>query len=120
MTLNSRERGEESERKVETALKILAASGDIKNFYHARKGGEVDGQHMDFIVFLKNRLAIPVQVKSGSRDIREHYKKYPYIFAFLARESHTPQKIAARLSSIFQRFLRKACNESKKYKIPAD
>lgn len=70
------ERGKESERKVEEALRDLAVSGDIDHHYRAEPKGELDRQGIDFLVYPEPDWMIPLQVKSSAWGKEEHINIY--------------------------------------------
>ena len=91
-------------------MKILIARNPFFIKYHrAEKNKELNCMKIDFLVFLANHFALPVQIKSGRnarRGIIEHYKNCPYVLALQIRTKHTPERIASRVEKIVKKFLR--------------
>lgn len=103
--------GAEAERVVEEALKLLVGHNPFfVKYSKSCKNGENDSVNkIDFIIFLGNFLALPIQVKGGKqlrKRIVEHYKKCPHVLAIGIRNGHNPEKIAGKLEKILSKILR--------------
>lgn len=81
--MESDDRGKKAEAAVRQALTILEKEKTIPGFYQNRQHGEVDGLGIDFLVYLKGGLILPIQVKVSSGDNgnrrQKHLKKHPNI-----------------------------------------
>lgn len=74
--------GKEAENKVEEAIKKLLLEKPLFVSYHrAIKNKEIDQLGIDFIIFLANLVAIPLQVKRGTKGIERHYRRHSNIIA---------------------------------------
>lgn len=69
-------RGDLSEQLVDEALQILMNVGEIHHYIPAERGGELDRQGIDCLVFPESDWAIPLQIKSSFRGRKEHYNRY--------------------------------------------
>lgn len=102
--------GPEAERAFEEALRILIARNPFfVGYYKAQKCKELDCIKIDFLIFLANFLALPVQIKSGVNARREaeyHYSKCPYVLVFRARKNQGPEKISRVIEKLVIKFLR--------------
>ncbi|MDP2598831.1 MAG: hypothetical protein Q8P49_03315 [Candidatus Liptonbacteria bacterium] len=105
--MKNRNQGEEAESVVEQALLLLMKRNPFfVHMLHARKSGELDSNKIDFLIFLANFMALPLQVKSSRRGVKDHYKKCPYIIAIHVRKSHDAQKIANKIEHAVMRILK--------------
>ena len=102
--------GPKGEELVEEALKLLKARNPhVSGFYHPPKDGDWDKHQIDFVIFFKSRLALPLQVKAGktaSKAVKEHYKKRPEILAIQIRVSHNAEKISEQIEHLIIRYLK--------------
>lgn len=100
--------GDEAELKTDQALQLLQHEwSEIISYRHSAKNGELDALHIDFLIFLRSRLAMPLQVKSSIRGLREHIAKYPYIVAIVVTRRDTPECIAKRIKACILRCYKK-------------
>src|SRR3989338_9209039 len=61
-------------------LEGLKNEGRIFGFIHAKSDGDMDGEGIDFNVFLIGGLSVAVQIKSSSdKKIAEHLRKHQQI-----------------------------------------
>lgn len=79
------------EQIVEQALCCLIGKGQVLHFIHSRASDQYDAEGLDFLVYLKGGLALPIQVKAdcGScsctdnerrkKVTRKHLRKHPYV-----------------------------------------
>ncbi len=72
------EKGDEAEDIVEEVLKDLSKKGKLFSYHRSRKGKELDAEGVDFLVYLNNGLAVPLQVKAAPH-FKSHFKKHPAI-----------------------------------------
>ncbi|MCL4437505.1 hypothetical protein M1513_00505 [Patescibacteria group bacterium] len=104
--------GKLNEAKVRRAAEIFRERRpDLISYYHcSTRDGEMDGAGIDIIIFLKNPffLALPIQVKSSTRALKKHYKKYPYILGIAIRPRQTPEVISYNLEKAVIHFLKNA------------
>jgi len=81
--MESDDRGKRAEGAVKQALAIMEEEKTIAGFYQNKQHGEVDQLGIDFIVYLKGGLILPIQVKVSSGDNgnrrQKHKKKHPNI-----------------------------------------
>jgi len=71
-----RDKGEDSEVRVEEALRSLIQRGEIFNYYRPPRDGEYYKNGWDFLVFPDDDWIIPLQVKSSDYGKQEHTNKY--------------------------------------------
>lgn len=99
--------GKETENRVEEALKKLISENSFFVGYHrAIKNKEIDQLGIDFIIFLANLIAIPLQVKRGTKGIEKHYRRHPNILAIAVGEK-TPEELAHLIEKIITKLLKK-------------
>ncbi|OGN03198.1 MAG: hypothetical protein A2651_02190 [Candidatus Yanofskybacteria bacterium RIFCSPHIGHO2_01_FULL_42_12] len=101
--------GRKSENKVHRALDILRYRWkEVVRFIHAEKNGELDREHIDFLIILRSNLSLALQVKSSRWRAKIHLKKYPHIKGVIwIREQDTPQEIAERIKKIILLYYKK-------------
>jgi DNA-binding NarL/FixJ family response regulator len=100
--------GDEAEAKADRALQLLREEWtEIVSYRHSAKNGELDTLHTDFLIFLRSRLAMPLQVKSSIRALREHIEKYPHIIAIVVTRRDTPECVAKRIRACILRCYKK-------------
>ncbi|OGY68033.1 MAG: hypothetical protein A3H63_01700 [Candidatus Harrisonbacteria bacterium RIFCSPLOWO2_02_FULL_45_10c] len=74
-----------AEEVVEKVLEKMAEAGAISGFFRNRPNDRLDEEGMDFLIILKNKLALPLQVKTANRrescedKFRKHKKKHPLV-----------------------------------------
>jgi len=81
--MESDDRGKKAEEAVKQALAIMEKEKTIAGSYQNKQHGEIDGLGIDFLVYLKGGLILPIQVKvsfgdNGNRR-QKHLKKHPNI-----------------------------------------
>ncbi|MDO8443269.1 MAG: hypothetical protein Q7S81_03395 [bacterium] len=81
--MESDERGKGAENAVRQALIIMEKEKIVAGFYQNKQHGEIDGLGIDFLVYLKGGLILPLQVKVSCKDNenrrQKHMKKHPNI-----------------------------------------
>ncbi|KKU15152.1 hypothetical protein A3A20_01125 [Candidatus Wolfebacteria bacterium RIFCSPLOWO2_01_FULL_45_19] len=107
MSKKNRANGDETELKVDRALQILTREWDeVVSYHHSSKNGELDVLHTDFLIFLRSRMAFPLQVKSSSGGARQHIKRYHYITVIAVRRNHDERHISSRIRALILRYYR--------------
>lgn len=83
-----------AEEIVRQVLVRMQAAGSILGFLINNKDDRLDKEGIDFLIFLQNGLAVPLQVKTYSRkkyhssDLAEHLRKHPMVLFFLTVDIH--------------------------------
>lgn len=79
----SKSKGDLAEEVVKSVLSDMQKKEKIAGFIQNKKNDRLDSEGIDFLVFLNNDLALPIQVKIYSRSmeryIKRHFKKHPLI-----------------------------------------
>lgn len=112
--MESDDRGQRAERAVKQALDIMEKEKTIAGSYQNKQHGEVDELGIDFLVYLKNGLILPIQVKAASKDNEnrrvKHIKKHPYvkfiIFVNVELYKVRPEKVLDCITEGIEGFLR--------------
>lgn len=110
----SHQKGKEAEDKIEGALRLIIARNSlpiIKTYHRAIKTRELDAEHADFLIFLNNLIAIPLQVKNSRQSVDKHYTKYPYILAIAAGDAETPEGLARFIEKLIIKILKKIASD---------
>ena len=97
--------GELAEILFKNALGELCKKNIISGFYYPRKGGEIDGLGIDFLIYLRSSgLVWCPQIKSGSSDKssnrlrNRHLKKHPLIRdVFIIKRGEVIENIKRRI-----------------------
>lgn len=96
--------GKEAEEKAKRALRFLADSWDeIVCFHHSKRSGELDELHTDFLILLRSKLSLQLQIKSNPRGIRKHIQKYPFIIVISVTKRDKIEKVAKRIKRLIIR-----------------
>ena len=112
--MESDDRGKKAEAVVKQVLGIMEKEGEIIGSYQNKQHGEVDELGIDFIVYLKGGLILPIQVKAASKDNdnrrAKHMKKHPnvkfMIFVNLELYKVRPEKVLDSVMKEIQAFLK--------------
>ncbi|MCL5017302.1 MAG: hypothetical protein M1155_01385 [Patescibacteria group bacterium] len=112
--MESDDRGRRAEEVVGQVLAIMEKEGLIAGSYRNKQHGEVDELGIDFLVYMRNGLILPVQVKAASKDNEnrrcKHLKKHPYVpfMIFVNLELHKvrPEKVMNDVLEELRGFLR--------------
>lgn len=109
----------DSEDRVKRALEILKGRNSFfTDYYKSQYDCELDSHQIDFIIYLANFMAFPLQVKGNTKSVIDHYKKRPYVHVLVVRKSHSPEKIAHKIESLVMRILRNPFKTRVKTKTP--
>lgn len=81
---------------VEEALKILIAENPlfVRYIYTTRDNKTLDAHKIDFLIHLANFLALPLQVKTSDKAMKEHKKKAPHILAVHIKKRHNAETVS--------------------------
>ncbi len=112
--MESDDRGAKAEEAVKKALGIMEKERGINGFYQNKKNGEVDELGIDFLVYLKGGLILPIQVKASSKDNEnrrlKHLKKHPkinlIIFVDVEMYKKRPEKVLDSILKEVEEFLK--------------
>ena len=112
--MESDDRGQRAEKAVKQALGIMEKEKTIVGSYQNKQHGEVDELGIDFLVYLKNGLILPIQVKTASKDNEnrhaKHMKKHPHvkflIFVNVELYKVRPEKVLDCIMEEIKGFLR--------------
>jgi len=112
--MESDDRGKRAEGAVKEALDLMVKEKTIAGFHQNKKCGEVDELGIDFIVYLKCGLIMPIQVKAASKDNenrrQKHLKKHPFvpfmIFVNLELYKVRPEKVLDCIVKEIEGFLK--------------
>ena len=112
--MESDDRGRKAEDVVGQVLAMMEKEGLVVGSYRNKQHGEVDELGMDFLVYLRNGLILPVQVKAASKDNEnrrcKHLKKHPHvpflIFVDLELYKVRPEKVMNSILEELKGFLR--------------
>jgi hypothetical protein len=78
-----RKRDNVAEMIIKEVLSDMQNDGKITGFIHSKRNDDYDAMGIDFIIFLNNNLALPVQVKTYSRNIKrcleKHFRLHPLV-----------------------------------------
>ena len=96
-------KGLKNEDRVEEALRILTAMGDIDHFYRCEKDGELDSQGIDFLVYLEPTRIIPLQVKSSEGGRFYHTNDGRYIPCVVVSRFMVPGEVADEILAELKR-----------------
>ena len=89
-----------AEEIVEQVLRWLQREERIAGYLRNNPSDRMDSEGIDFLIFLRNGLALPLQVKtsSGERNdkekAREHFRKHPKVRHIIMVEIHSDDKSA--------------------------
>lgn len=98
-----------AEMKTQQALEFLSREWDeIVVFYHSPRNGELDKLHIDFLILLRSRLSLQLQIKSAVGALKRHHKKYPHIIGIVVKKKDSPRKIADHIQRLILRLYKKA------------
>lgn len=84
----------------ESVLSWLKRHGRVSGYLRNNQGDRLDSEGIDFLIFLKNGLAIPLQVKTSSNrrnneeKINEHFRKHPQVKNIIMVDIHTEDRRA--------------------------
>lgn len=86
----------EAEEKLEAALKLLVERNSLfVKHSGSKRGGWIDAEEkIDRLLYLRNFLALPIQVKRNNQEVELHLSHHPHIFPIKIEKSDTPEKIA--------------------------
>lgn len=112
--MESDDRGKEAEGIVRQALAIMEKEKTIAGFYQNKQHKEVDELGIDFLVYLKGGLILPIQVKVSCKDNKDrrakHIKKHPnipfMIFVDLGSYKVRPAKVLDSIMEEIKGFLK--------------
>jgi len=113
--MESDDRGKRAEYAVKQSLAIMEKEKTIVGFYQNKQHGEIDGLGMDFVVYLKGGLILPIQVKVSCKDNKnrrtKHLKKHPnipfMIFVDLELYKKHPEKALSCIMEEIEGFLKR-------------
>ena len=95
-----------AENIVEIVLGKMREEKIIPYFIRNRKNDKMDQEGIDFLVFLDNGSAIPIQVKTEpkgdnfNKKYKEHLRKHPFVKFMIAVPIHLLHKEPDRLNAI--------------------
>jgi hypothetical protein len=112
--MESDDRGRRAEEAVGQVLAMMEKEGLIVGSYRNKQHGEVDELGIDFLVYLRNGLILPVQVKAASKDNDDrrykHLKKHPHVpfmvFVNLELYKVRPEKALSNILEDLKGFLK--------------
>jgi hypothetical protein len=89
-----------AEELVEQVLRWLQRKERISGYLRNNPSDRLDSEGIDFLIFLRNGLALPLQVKTSSSErdnrdkMREHFRKHPKIRHIIMVEIHRDDRNA--------------------------
>lgn len=93
-----------SEQFVDKALKELQEQGRILTYMRANRHKQLDTDGIDFLIFFRNGWSIPLQVKSRTSQIDDHFAKHPQVRAVLvSRSDGSVQAAKKKLLKLFKK-----------------
>ena len=96
---------------VERILNKFKNDGRIKGFLRNHQSDRLDAEGIDFLIFMKNGWALPLQVKSGNaRDhreekLREHLHKHPLVLYLICVPTYLLESNLERAEKITEKEL---------------
>ncbi len=90
-----------AEEKTNQALHFLKKRwSEIIAFIPAQKNGELDTFHTDFLILLRSKMSLQLQVKSTEESAATHTKKHQFIVALVVQPKDSVEEIAARIKTL--------------------
>jgi hypothetical protein len=100
-------RGEDAEKKVCEALKLLQERKEIRGFRKCSRGSKEDRQGIDINVYLSEGGSLPLQVKASHTGAHKHCQKYPDIPVAVAPPEMSIREVCGQLREIFRFYNKK-------------
>lgn len=104
-----------SEDIVEQALKELLDEKKITYYLKSKPNFQLDTNGVDFIIFLKGGMALPLQVKRSDIEIPYHFKRYPFVSACITVKGKRINGSVGKTKDAIMRLIRNCLNKSHKH-----
>ena len=109
-----------AEAILKEVLLEMIKDGKISGFIQSKKNDRLDVEGIDFIVFLKNDLALPIQVKTHSRNrkrcIERHFRQHSLIkfilFIKIGFYNRRPETASHYLKEEIEGFIKQSLSRS--------
>ncbi|MCL5017303.1 MAG: hypothetical protein M1155_01390 [Patescibacteria group bacterium] len=109
-----RKRDNVAEMIMKEVLSEMHKDGKIAGFIHSKRSDDYDVMGIDFMLFLNNDLALPIQVKTYSRNIKrcleKHCRLHPLIkfviFVKIGFYNRRPETAAHYLEKEIEGFIK--------------
>lgn len=91
------------ENVMTAALEILSRQNVILAWRKSQKNGELDADGVDFVIYLKSGLILPVQTGGPNKDVELHLARHPHVRFIVKICSNRPNFLAETLKRFVEK-----------------